>query len=41
MNRYLSTVRNLLRIARDEWQWIDVDSEDPHCCPAKSSAIAG
>ena len=24
MNRYLSTVRNLLRIARDEWQWIEV-----------------
>lgn len=24
VNRYLATVRNLLRIARDEWQWIDV-----------------
>ena len=23
VNRYLSTVRNLLRMARDEWQWID------------------
>ena len=23
VNRYLSTVRNLLRIARDEWQWIE------------------
>ena len=24
MNRFLAVVRNLLRIARDEWQWIDV-----------------
>ena len=24
VNRYLATIRNLLRIARDEWQWIDV-----------------
>jgi integrase len=24
VNRYLSVVRNLLRTARDEWQWIDV-----------------
>ena len=24
INRILSVVRNLLRIARDEWQWIDV-----------------
>jgi integrase len=24
VNRYLATVRNLLRIARDEWQWIEV-----------------
>ena len=24
INRHLSIVRNLLRIARDEWQWIDV-----------------
>ena len=24
VNRYLATVRNLLHIARDEWQWIDV-----------------
>jgi integrase len=24
VNRYLSLVRNLLRMARDEWQWIDV-----------------
>jgi integrase len=24
VNRYLATVRNLLRTARDEWQWIDV-----------------
>lgn len=23
VNRYLATVRNLLRMARDEWQWID------------------
>src|SRR5215471_8867829 len=23
VNRYLSVVRNLLRTARDEWQWID------------------
>ncbi len=23
VNRYLSTVRSLLRMARDEWQWID------------------
>jgi len=23
VNRYLSLVRNLLRIARDEWQWLD------------------
>jgi integrase len=23
VNRYLCTVRNLLRMARDEWQWID------------------
>lgn len=23
MNRYLSLVRNLLRTARDEWQWVD------------------
>ena len=26
VNRYLATVRNLLRIARDEWQWIEVIS---------------
>jgi integrase len=24
VNRYLATIRNLLRIARDEWQWIEV-----------------
>jgi integrase len=24
VNRHLATIRNLLRIARDEWQWIDV-----------------
>jgi hypothetical protein len=24
VNRYLALVRNLLRIARDEWQWLDV-----------------
>ncbi len=24
VNRYLATVRNLLRIARDEWQWLEV-----------------
>jgi hypothetical protein len=24
VNRYLATVRNLLRTARDEWQWIEV-----------------
>jgi integrase len=24
VNRYLATTRNLLRIARDEWQWIEV-----------------
>ena len=24
VNRYLATVRNLLRMARDEWQWIEV-----------------
>lgn len=24
INRYLATVRGLLRMARDEWQWIDV-----------------
>jgi integrase len=24
VNRYLATVRNLLRTARDEWQWIDI-----------------
>lgn len=23
VNRYLATIRNLLRMARDEWQWID------------------
>ena len=23
VNRYLATVRNLLRMARDEWRWID------------------
>ena len=23
VNRYLATVRSLLRMARDEWQWID------------------
>jgi hypothetical protein len=23
INRYLSVVRALLRIARDEWQWVD------------------
>jgi integrase len=23
INRYLATIRNLLRMARDEWQWID------------------
>jgi integrase len=23
VNRYLATIRNLLRIARDEWQWIE------------------
>ena len=23
VNRYLATIRSLLRIARDEWQWID------------------
>jgi hypothetical protein len=28
VNRYLATVRNLLRTARDEWQWIEY-SEDP------------
>jgi integrase len=22
-NRYLATIRNVLRTARDEWQWID------------------
>ena len=27
MNRYLATVRNLLRTARDEWQWIEVISK--------------
>jgi hypothetical protein len=25
VNRYLATIRNLLRIARDEWQWIGCD----------------
>lgn len=24
VNRYLATIRNLLRIARDEWQWIEI-----------------
>ena len=24
VNRYLATIRNLLRIARDEWQWVEV-----------------
>lgn len=24
VNRYLATIRNLLRTARDEWQWIEV-----------------
>ncbi|WP_227815642.1 tyrosine-type recombinase/integrase [Nitrogeniibacter aestuarii] len=24
INRYLATIRSLLRMARDEWQWIDV-----------------
>jgi integrase len=24
VNRHLATIRNLLRMARDEWQWIDV-----------------
>lgn len=24
VNRYLATIRNLLRVARDEWQWIAV-----------------
>jgi hypothetical protein len=24
VNRYLASLRNLLRIARDEWQWIEV-----------------
>jgi integrase len=24
VNRYLATIRNLMRIARDEWQWIEV-----------------
>jgi integrase len=24
VNRYLATIRNLLRIARDEWQWIEM-----------------
>jgi hypothetical protein len=23
VNRYLATIRSLLRMARDEWQWID------------------
>jgi integrase len=23
VNRYLATIRNVLRIARDEWQWVD------------------
>ena len=23
LNRYLATIRSLLRMARDEWQWID------------------
>lgn len=23
INRYLSTIRNVLRTARDEWQWLD------------------
>lgn len=27
INRLLSVVRNLLRIARDEWQWLDVIPE--------------
>jgi hypothetical protein len=23
VNRYLATIRNVLRTARDEWQWVD------------------
>jgi hypothetical protein len=29
VNRYLATVRSLLRMARDEWQWIDSIPESP------------
>jgi hypothetical protein len=23
VNRYVATIRNMLRTARDEWQWVD------------------
>jgi hypothetical protein len=40
INRYLATIRSLLRMARDEWQWIDSMPKFA-CSPAKSSATAG
>ena len=40
VNRYLALIRNLLKTARDEWQWLDsIPKFD--CCLAKLKEIAG